>query len=282
MKDTTFSSNFSLNCKGKLTVYKHPIVMGTINATPDSFYSKSRQLKIEDALISATEMIDAGAEIIDIGGYSSRPGAEDISVSKEIERVTPIIREIRHKFPNQIISIDTFRTDVAEAAINAGATVINDISGGQNNISIYQLAASEKTPYIMMHMRGTPKNMQSQTDYKLLTSDLINYFSNQIEMARKEGLIDIILDVGIGFSKTTNQNYTLLKHLKDFSIFGLPILLGISRKSLIYKTLNVKPDDALNGTTVLNTIGLMNGANILRVHDVREAKEAIKLYSKIL
>ena len=281
MKDTTFSANFNLNCKGKLTVYKHPIVMGIINATPDSFYSDSRKNILSEVINIANKMIVDGAEIIDIGGYSSRPGADQVSTKEEIRRVIPVIKTIRDEFPDQLISIDTFRTDVAEAAISAGANMINDITGGLKNDSIYKLAAAEKTPYIMMHMQGNTANMHTQTEYNSMISDMIYFFSKQITLAQEAGLNDIILDIGIGFSKTIDQNYTLIKHLADFSILDRPLLIGVSRKSLIYKTLNITPEEALNGSTVLHTISLMNGANILRVHDVKEAVEAVRLFSKV-
>ena len=260
MKDTIFSPNLSLNFKGILRVYKHPIVMAIINTTPDSFYDKSRHNNVQSCLEIAKKMIDDGAEILDIGGYSSRPGAIDISIDEEINRVVPVITALKQKFPDQIISIDTFRTEVAEAAIDAGATMINDITGGFNNTSIYELAAKAKTPYIMMHMRGTPQDMQSHLDYNLLTSEILQFFSTQINIARASGLIDIIIDPGIGFSKSLDQNYELIKNLKDFLMLNQPILIGVSRKSLLYKLLNITPDKALNATTSLNTIAILNGA----------------------
>ena len=281
MKDTTFSANFSLNFKGNLRVYKQPVVMGIINTTPDSFYANSRQTTIDNAIVTGRNMIKEGAEILDIGGYSSRPGAEHISINTEIQRVIPVIKAIKSEFPTQLLSIDTFRTDVAHAAIEAGADMINDISGGVNNESIYQLAADYKTPYVLMHMKGTPQNMQSNTQYSVLTSDIIHYFSKQLNVAKNYGLADIIIDVGIGFSKTLSQNFSIIKNLCDFNIFDKPQLLGISRKSLIYKTLNSTPDQALNGTSVLHTIGLVNGAKILRVHDVQAASETIMLYQQL-
>ncbi len=281
MKDTTFSSNFSLNFKGILRVYKHPIVMGIINATPDSFYDKSRHQSLKSSINTARQMIIEGAEILDIGGYSSRPGAEHISESEETTRVIPIIESIKSEFPNQIVSIDTFRTSVAAEAINAGADMINDISGGFDNPEIYELSAKNKTPYVMMHMKGNPQNMQFKAQYNNLFSELIHYFSTQIDVARKFGLKDIIIDPGIGFSKTVDQNYQLIKDLHNFSILNCPLLIGISRKSLINKLLDITPKEALNATTSLNTVSLMNGANILRVHDVKEAVEAVKIFSKV-
>jgi len=277
VKDTTFSSNFHLNYRGNLTVYKHPIVMGIINATPDSFYTNSRQVNINEAINVAKKMIDEGAEILDIGGYSSRPGAQHISPSDEIDRVVLLIAELKSQFPDQTISIDTFRTEVAEKAIDAGADLINDISGGYKNTSIYDLAADKNIPYVMMHMVGTPQNMQTKTQYNNLVRDITYFFSEQIDIAKSIGLNDIIIDPGIGFSKTIDQNFEIIKKLRDFLILDRPILAGVSRKSLIYKTLNNGPDDALNGTSVLNTVCLLNGANILRVHDVKAAKEAIQL-----
>lgn len=281
MKDTTFSSNFSLNCKGKLTVYKQPIVMGIINTTPDSFHSNSRSKNVKMGIAKARKMVNEGADILDIGGYSSRPGADHISTAVEIERVVPMIKEIRAEFPNQKISIDTFRTEVAEAAILSGADFINDIKGGFNNPSIFEIANQYKTPYILMHMQGSPQDMQLYTNYQSLIKEITYYFSSQLEIANKYGLTDIILDVGIGFSKSIEQNFTLLKRLSDFKIFEKPLLLGVSRKSLIQKTIGTSALESLNGTTVLNSVGLLNGANILRVHDVKEAKESIKLISKL-
>lgn len=281
MKDTNYSANLSLNIKGNLRVYKHPIVMGIINATPDSFYNKSRHQKVSKAIETASKMIYDGAEILDIGGYSSRPGSKNISFTEEIDRVTPIIKAIKSKFPNQLISIDTFRTDVANAAINSGADIINDISGGYENPSIYKLAASEKTPYIMMHMKGTPQNMTQKTNYDTLIGDIISFFSKQIQNAKREGLNDIIIDPGIGFSKTINQNFSIINRLKDLLMIEHPILMGVSRKSLIYKTLEITSESSLNATTVLNSICLLNGAKIIRAHDVKEAKEAITLTTKL-
>ncbi|MFK8038485.1 MAG: dihydropteroate synthase [Crocinitomicaceae bacterium] len=255
--------------------------MGIINATPDSFYAKSRQQKVSSAIEIASKMINDGVEILDIGGYSSRPNAENISIDEEMSRVLPIIEGIKLNFPNQLISIDTFRTRVANAAIQSGADIINDITGGYNNQSIYQLAAREKTPYIMMHMKGTPQSMQKETTYGSLIGDIISFFSNQIKLAKSSGLKDIILDPGIGFSKTIDQNFKIIKELKSLQILNHPILIGISRKSLIYKTLNIKPEESLNATTSLNSVCLLNGAKIIRVHDVKEASETIAIFKKI-
>jgi len=222
-------------------------------------------------------MLEDGAAILDIGGYSSRPGAAPISVKEEISRIVPIITAITHTFPDSCISIDTFRAEVAKAAFEAGAKIINDISGGTMDKNMFEMAGRLRCPYILMHMKGTPETMQKETGYTNLFKDICYYFSEKIEELRSHGVKDIILDPGFGFAKTTLQNFELLQRLDDFRFFGLPILTGFSRKSMIWKTLDTTPEEALNGTTVLNTLALTKGACILRVHDVKEAVEAIKL-----
>ncbi len=256
--------------------------MGIINSTPDSFYAESRKASIQNILSTTEEMINDGADIIDIGGYSSRPGAQHISTEEEIDRVIPSIKAIKSTFPDTIVSIDTFRSEVANAAILAGADMINDISGGISDPDIFNIAANHKAPVCIMHMRGTPQNMQSQTQYDYLLSDLILFFSRQVNLAKNAGVNDIIIDPGFGFSKTTDQNYELLNSLKQLKIINLPLLVGISRKSMLYKFLEIVPEEALNATTTANVIALINGANILRVHDVKPAKEAIQILSKTL
>ncbi|MCC7453916.1 MAG: dihydropteroate synthase [Crocinitomix sp.] len=251
--------------------------MGILNTTPDSFYAQSRIASVDDVLQKATEMIADGAEILDIGGYSSRPGATAISVEEELGRTTEVIRAVKTAFPEILISIDTFRSEVALAAVLAGADIINDISGGMADPKIFEVAGKYKCPYILMHMRGTPQTMMHQTDYTNLMEEVEIYFRNQLQKAKGFGIKEVILDLGFGFSKNSDQNYLLLKNLAQFHSLNCPILVGISRKSMIYKPLSLTAEDSLNGTTVLNTVALLNGAQILRVHDVKPAVEAVKL-----
>ncbi len=257
-----------------------PIVMGILNLTPDSFYPTSRVLKKSEVIQRAEMMIRAGASVLDVGGYSSRPDAEDISVDEELSRVIPAIEWINNVFPECIISIDTFRSAVAERAIDAGASMINDISGGELDDKMFETVSRLKVPYILMHMKGTPQTMKSLSDYDNLFKEISVYFIKKVKELQNFGISDIILDVGFGFAKKIGQNYDLLRNLSYFNMFGLPLLVGVSRKSFIYKTLNTTPDLAMNGTTVLNTIALLNKASILRVHDVKEAVETIILLKK--
>lgn len=281
MKDTIFNSKISLNCQGILHEFDKPIIMGIVNTTPDSFYSGSRKEDMNSVLNQVELFINEGVDCIDIGGYSSRPGAEHISSEIEISRVIPAIKHIREKHPKLLISIDTFRPIVAKAALENGANIINDISGGNYDLSIFKIAREFNAPYIMMHMKGTPQNMQNNTSYNHIIKDLIYFFSKQIKLATQSGVKDIIVDPGLGFSKTLDQNYQIIKHLKLFEILEKPILIGASRKSMLYKLLNIKPEDALNATTSLNTIALLNGAKILRVHDVQAAIEARTIVEKL-
>jgi len=270
---------FTLNCKGRLLVIEKPLVMGIINATPDSFFGGSLFNGVDEIVTTAENMLNDGADIIDIGGQSTRPGSELISVDEEIERIVPAIRAIANKLPNAFISIDTFYSTVAMAAVDAGATIVNDISAGSMDNKMIKTVAELKVPYVLMHMKGTPQTMQQNTTYENVTSEVLDFFILKTNELKKAGIVDIIIDPGFGFAKKINQNFKLLKNLSVFKMLDKPIMLGISRKSTIYKTLEINADDALNGTTVLNTIGLMNGASILRVHDVKEAKEAVKLFS---
>lgn len=270
-----------LNCKGGIVPLHKTFIMGILNMTPDSFYQESRKNNVEQGLEKATQFIQEGADIIDVGGYSSRSGAVNISIEEEINRVVPVIEKISLAHPKTLISIDTFRSEVAEAAIHAGASIINDISGGTIDPKIFHTAAQYNCPYILMHMRGTPKNMQTLTAYDHLIKDVLFELSSQIQIARKAGVKDIIVDPGIGFAKTLDQNYEILSNLKYFNELNLPILIGISRKSLIYKHLKNTPQEAINGTTVLNTVAIYQKASILRVHDIKEAKEVIQLMEKI-
>ena len=272
---------FTLNCKGRLLVIDKPLVMGIINATPDSFFGGSRFDGVDEIVTEAEKMLNDGADIIDIGGQSTRPGSELIAADEEIKRVIPAIQAILDKFPGAIISIDTFYSKVAVAAVDAGAIIVNDISAGSMDNKMIETVAELKVPYVLMHTKGTPQTMQQNAVYENVTRDILDFFIAKTHELKKAGIIDIIIDPGFGFAKTIDQNFELLKNLSVFRMLDKAIMLGISRKSTIYKTLGVSADDALNGTSVLNTIGLMNGASILRVHDVKEAKEAVKLFSAI-
>jgi dihydropteroate synthase len=272
---------FTLNCKGSLLVIDKPIVMGIINITHDSFYIGSRRPLIDDVLRQAEKMIVEGAAIIDVGGQSTRPGSDDIGIEGELPKVVPAIAEIHKRFPETLISIDTFYARVASAAVNAGASIVNDISAGTLDDQMITTVASLHTPYIAMHMKGTPKTMQQHANYENVTLEVLDFFIRKTEECRKAGIKDVIVDPGLGFAKTISHNLTLLKNLSIFKILQKPLLVGISRKATIYKTLKITAEEALNGTTVLNTIGVLNGANILRVHDVREAVEMIKLVTEV-
>ena len=268
---------FTLNCRGKILTIERPLVMGILNATPDSFY-EGHLVKGNDGMLQLIKkMVEDGADIIDIGGQSTRPGSERITAKEEIKRVLPVIELVKNDFPETVISIDTYNSEVATAAVNAGATIINDISGGEMDNKMLDTAAGLQTPYVCMHMQGTPQTMQQHPVYNNVVADLLDYFSNKLQQCKKAGINDVIIDPGFGFGKTIEHNFTLLKNLHAFSIFNAPVLAGLSRKSSIYKTLNTTAEAALNGTTVLNTLALQNGAAILRVHDVKDAKEAIIL-----
>ena len=272
----------TINLKGKLMNFSVPKIMGILNITPDSFYDGGRYNSKEKIQRQIEKMIISGADIVDVGGYSSRPGAKDISIEDELNRVIPVIEIIKKKFPKTIVSIDTFRSRVASEAIISGADIVNDISGGNLDSNMFQTVSKHKVPYILMHMRGNPENMMSKTNYENVTKDVCKYFSQRINKAHSCGINDIIIDPGFGFSKTTQQNYELLNNLEFFKEFQRPIIIGISRKSMIYKTLNTTPDKALNGSSVLHTISLMKGANILRTHDVKEAVECVKIVSQLI
>jgi dihydropteroate synthase len=261
----------------KLLDLTTPKIMGIVNTTPDSFYESSRTNTIDKLLIQVEKHMQEGADFIDIGGYSTRPGATDISIEEEINRISDPIKIIKDTFPNCIISCDTFRSQVAQIAIDNGADIINDISGGELDQNMFDVIAKNRIPYILMHSKGNPQTMQNQTEYKSIFKEMVNYFSSKIEYLHELGLTEIIIDPGFGFAKTIEQNYELLNNLQDFYFLKHPILVGISRKSMIYKKLNTTPEEALNGTTILNTIALSKGAKILRVHDVKEAKEIVTL-----
>lgn len=281
MKDTLIYPKTSLNLGGILRSCDVPLVMGIINATPDSFYEKSRLNSIENALVKAEEMITHGVDIIDIGGYSSRPGAAEVSETEEQERVIPLLKALISRFPNLLISIDTFRSRIANEAIDNGAVLINDISAGNIDSRMFEVVAKHKSAYCMMHMRGTPQNMMDDCAYENLMNEIIQYFSVKIDALKEKGIINIIIDPGFGFSKSIEQNFELLNNLDQLKLFNLPILAGLSRKSMIYKTLGIDAAQSLNGTTALNTVALLKGASLLRVHDVKEAKETISLIEAI-
>ena len=271
-----------INCKGRLIDLNSPKVMGILNLTPDSFYDGGKYKSVADILKQVEKMNNEGATFIDIGAFSSRPNAKSISEEDELSRLLPILKLIIEEFPDILISIDTFRSKVANEAVNLGACMVNDISGGSMDKEMFSTVAKLQVPYILMHMVGTPQTMQQNVHYKNLIKDIIFYFSQKVFELRKLGLNDLILDPGFGFSKTLDQNYELLQKLELFSCMELPVLAGLSRKSMLYKLLDLDPEKALNATTSANTIALMKGANILRVHDVQEAKEAVSIFEKMM
>jgi dihydropteroate synthase len=268
---------YTLNCKGKPLVIENPLLMGIINITPDSFFTGSRFSTIETVLKQAELILHQGAAIIDIGGQSTRPGSTRLSTDEELKRVLPVLEALVVKFPDSIISIDTYNSEVALQAVKCGASIINDVSFGALDNNMLDVAASLKVPYIGMHMKGNPESMQDKPEYQNVVSEVLDYFIQKAEECKLKGIHDLIIDPGFGFGKSINNNYELLYHLKAFKMLEKPILCGVSRKSMIYKVLDTNADNALNGTTVLNTMALMNGASILRVHDVGEAMEAVKL-----
>ena len=280
-KDTFLYRKRTLNLGGKLVDLTVPSVMGILNTTPDSFFKGSRVETITAALNRVEDFLESGANFIDVGAYSSRPGAIDITVEEELQRLVPVIENISKRFPEAMLSVDTFRSKVAKLAIEAGAHMVNDISAGSLDENMFQTIAALNVPYIIMHMKGTPQNMQELAQYSNISIEVSNYFSAKIAKLHALGVKDIIIDPGFGFAKSIDDNYELLQHLEDLQIFGLPILVGVSRKGMIHKFLNTKPAEALNGTTVVNTIALLKGANILRVHDVKEASECVRLVQKM-
>ena len=271
----------TLNCKGTLIDLTKPRVMGILNLTPDSFYDGGRY-KEEKSILSQTEkMLVEGATFIDVGAYSSRPGAKDIPVKEEINRIVPVVKLLIQKFPEILISTDTFRSEVARQCLQEGAALVNDISAGKLDPHMMETVAVARVPYIMMHMQGTPQTMKEKNTYKDLLEDIRFYFSERIATARKLGIHDLVIDPGFGFAKNISQNFELLGKFSLLKTFGVPVLAGLSRKSMIYKVLGVSPDEALNGTTALNMMALQGGANVLRVHDVKEAMECIGLYNQL-
>jgi len=269
---------FTLNCKGRLLPLDKPLVMGIINTTPDSFYSESRQENAAAVLRKAEQMIRDGATILDIGGQSTRPGSEKLDPDAELQRVLAPVEAVSRAFPEVFISVDTYYAKVAREAVHAGASIVNDISAGSLDPAMISTVAGLKVPYVLMHMQGTPQTMQAQTQYENVTKEVLDFMIRKTDAIRQAGIVDIIIDPGFGFGKTIAHNFELLRNLPIFSMLHCPLLLGISRKSTIYKTLGVTAAESLNGTTVLHTIGLMNGASLLRVHDVKEAVEAIRLF----
>jgi dihydropteroate synthase len=271
----------NINCNGNLIDLSTPKVMGILNVTPNSFYDGGKHKEINSIIHQVDKMLSEGADFIDIGAYSSKPSAEFVSEEEEIKRLVHIIKELVETFPTIILSVDTFRANVARASVENGVAIVNDISAGLLDDKMLETVAKLKVPYIMMHMRGNPQTMQSLVNYDDIVKEMIFYFSERIQKARSFGISDIVIDPGFGFAKTLEQNYEVLHKMELFSILELPILAGISRKSMIYKVLEKTPQEALNGTSVLNTIALQKGAKILRVHDVKEAVECIKLVSKL-
>jgi dihydropteroate synthase len=271
----------NINCNGNLIDLSTPKVMGILNVTPNSFYDGGKHKEINSIIHQVDKMLSEGADFIDIGAYSSKPSAEFVSEEEEIKRLVPIVKSLVETFPNIVLSVDTFRAQVAKASVENGVAMVNDIAAGLLDDKMLETVAELKVPYIMMHMRGNPQTMQSLTDYNDIVKEMIFYFSERIQKARSFGISDIVIDPGFGFAKTLEQNYEVLNKMELFSILELPLLAGVSRKSMIYKVLESSPQEALNGTSVLNTIALQKGAKILRVHDVKEAVECIKLVSKL-
>lgn len=272
----------TLNIKGTLTSLATPMVMGILNITPDSFYAGSRKQTEKEIDERLQTILREGGSLVDIGGYSSRPDAADVSPEEEMERLTVALHILNKHYPELPVSVDTFRASIARRCVEEyGVAIINDISGGELDAAMFPTVAELQVPYIMMHMRGTPQTMQQQTDYVDMMEEIMKYFAGKVRELRLLGVNDIILDPGFGFSKTVDQNYELMNRLHEFALFDLPLLVGVSRKSLIYKFLGGTPADSLNGTTVLNTFALLHGANILRVHDVKAAVEAVRLISKV-
>ena len=272
----------NINIRGKLFDLSKPKVMGILNLTPDSFYDGGVHNEINKIEDHVNKMVNDGMDILDIGGYSSKPGAKNISVDEELSRVIPILKHIRKIFPELVISIDTFRSKIASASLNEGADIINDISGGTLDKNMMSIVAKNNCPYILMHMQGNPQNMQNDPSYENVTLEIIQYLAQRIKIARENNIIDLIVDPGFGFGKTLEHNFEILNNLEKFNVLDTPILAGFSRKSMIYKTLKTSSEKALNGTSSLNTIALTKGAKILRVHDVKEAKECIILHEKTI
>jgi len=283
IEDKLFPLNITLNSRGKLLWLKEPWVMGIINVTPNSFYAQSRIDRSELNILRkrVEEMVMAGAKILDIGGYSSRPGADEVPEEEELLRVISVIKIIKQNFPDVLLSIDTFRSRVAKEAVENGVDIVNDISGGGLDPTMIPTVGTLNVPYICMHMRGNPQNMNTFTAYNNLENDILSYFSQKLLECRKAGIKDVIIDPGVGFSKTLEQNYRILKNISYFNTINTPVLIGLSRKSMIYKLLGTTQEEALNGTTALHMAALLKGAKILRVHDVKEAVESVKIFKQL-
>ncbi|WP_462317098.1 dihydropteroate synthase [Marinilabilia sp.] len=277
------NSGYQINCRGRLINLEEPLVMGIINVTPDSFYEKSRVQALDSVLHRAEQIQEEGGVILDVGAYSSRPGADYISEEEEMSRLWPVLKAIRESWPDVLISLDTFRGRIAEKAVgDYGVDMINDISAGTLDETMFETIGKLNVPYILMHIQGTPDDMQKNPHYNDVTGEVILFLAKKVDQLRELGVSDIIIDPGFGFGKTIDHNYQLLRDLEQFKMFETPLLVGVSRKSMIYRFLGGNPEDALNGTSVLNTLALSQGANILRVHDVKEAVECVKLVSKTL
>lgn len=271
-----------INCKGRLISIEKPIVMGILNITPDSFFDGGKHNQLDAAIFQTEKMLHEGATIIDIGAQSTRPGADIIGADKELAIALPVIETLVKQFPQAVFSIDTFHAQVAKQAVLAGVSIINDVSAGDDDTDMFNVVVECKVPYIMMHKQGNSKTMQLKPTYNNVVLDIIDYFVPKINYLREQGVVDLIVDPGFGFGKNLTHNYELLNKLKQFEILGLPILAGVSRKKMIQKVINEDAVNALNGTTVVNTIALMHGANILRVHDVKEAIEAVNIYNRLM
>ena len=276
------SVSATINVGGRLVSLDEPQVMGILNVTPDSFFATSRCRSEEEIRQRVCQIRQEGATMVDIGAYSSRPGAEDVSKDEELRRLLPAIDIVREEWPEAIISVDTFRAEVARRAVEAGADIVNDISGGEMDPEMFSAVADMHVPYILMHMQGTPRDMQKAPHYDNLMCEVFRSLGERVELLHEMGVADVILDPGFGFGKTMAQNYEMMARLGEFRLLDCPILAGVSRKSMVYRLLDTTPEESLNGTTVLNTIALMNGASILRVHDVKEAVEAVKIYRQCL
>ena len=271
----------TLNCRGSLIDLSQPAIMGILNVTPDSFYDGGRYTDMQPMLEHTGRMLEEGATLIDVGGYSSRPNAQDISIQEELDRVIPVIETLISTYPDILISIDTFRSEVAEACLKAGACMINDISGGLRDDAMLDLAARAQVPIVLMHMKGTPQTMTQETSYSHLLTDILSYFSERLAVAKSKMIHDVIIDPGFGFAKTIPQNYEILDQLSLFQSLNTPLMVGVSRKSMIYKPLETSPLEALNATTALHMSALERGANLLRVHDVKPAMECIKVFQRL-
>jgi len=281
VEDKFLKSDFTINCNGRLVDLSLPKVMGIINITPDSFFEESRSESVEAVLKRVEQVLEEGGDMIDVGAYSSRPGAAHVPEEEEGRRLWPVLSAIRDHWPDVLISLDTFRGQIAEKAVGEyGVDIINDISAGQLDDTMFDVIARLNVPYVLMHIQGDPQNMQKKPQYKNVTGDVLLFLAKKIDQLRSRGVSDIIVDPGFGFGKTINHNYELLHNLEQFKMFELPLLVGVSRKSMIYRFLGGSPETALNGTTVLNTLALTGGAKILRVHDVKEAAECVKLVAK--